>query len=287
MTENSPLSFFSKSSIECPVCEAQFYKEELKTGRGRLNAGDITIELRRLYVPTQKYGAVYPLIYTLIVCPSCFFSVYPQDFTRVTDTNKQKLADETDKRAESIRRIFEDLDYQEPRTLKEGAASYFFALMCYDSFTKEAAPTIKQGISALRAAWLFSDLHRNFPLENYDYVSQLFYRKAAFFYNLAVEYEQTGRENMVQAGNLGPDLDKNYGYDGVLYLSAYLEYTHGSKEDDTKRAQALQNAKRTVARIFGMGRASKEKPTILLENAKDLHVTMGEEVERLTGKENP
>lgn len=284
MEETASISFFSKNSVQCPVCEAEFYREDLKTGRGRLNAGDITVELRRIYVPTQKYGAVYPLIYTVIVCPSCFYAALPQDFPNITEDCKNRLSAETDSRVESIRHIFEELDFQEPRTLKEGAASYYFAMASYDSFPKDVAPSIKRGICALRAAWVFSDLHKAFPGDNYDYLARMFYRKAGFFYNLAVDYEQTGKENMVAAGNLGPDLDKNYGYDGVLYLSAYLEYSYGSRDDEEKRKAALHNSKRTIARIFGMGRASKEKPIILLENAKDLHVTIGEEIERL---ENP
>lgn len=287
MEESASISFFSKSPIQCPVCEAEFYKEELKSGRGRLNAGDITVELRRIYVPTQKFGAVYPLIYPVMVCPSCYYASQPQDFLNITEECKSRLSAETDNRVESIRHIFDELDFQGPRTLREGAASYYFAMASYDCFPKDVAPSIKRGICALRAAWLFSDLHKSFPGDNYDYLSRMFYRKSGFFYNLSVEYEQTGKENMVTAGNLGPDLDKNYGYDGVLYLSAYLEYSYGSRDDEEKRIAALHNSKRTIARIFGMGRASRERPTILLENAKDLHGTIGEEIERLEKSENP
>ncbi len=281
MAEDSKtsLSFFSKNSIECPVCGASFRKEELKTGRGRLIAGDLTIELRRLYEPSKKYGAVYPLIYPVMVCPACYYAAFSRDFTQIPDDIKEVTREETDRRVNSIRSIFEELDFEETRTLKEGAASYYFAIMSYDHFPEDFSPTIKRGICALRAGWVFQDLHTNFPAENFDYLSKLLYRKARFFYMLAVEYEQNGKESMRGCPHLGPDVDKNFGYDGVLYLSAYLESLYGPKEDPEQRKKSLENAKRTVARIFGMGRASKDKPAAILDNARDLHERLGKEIE--------
>jgi len=72
------------------------------------------------------------------------------------------------------------------------------------------------------------------------------------------------------AKNLGPDLDKNYGYDGVLYIGAYLQYKYATDENEEDRKVSLANAKRIVARIFGMGKASKNKPAAILDNAKSL-----------------
>jgi hypothetical protein len=277
----SKLTFFSKQPLTCPVCGREFHREDLRTGGGRLIAGDLTEELRRLYEPSKKYGPVYPLIYAVLVCPTCFFATYPKDFTEVPEEITGDLEAETEKRVGAIKEVFTHLEFEEPRGLKEGVAGYFFAVMSYDFFPKEFSPTIKQGLSSLRAAWLSNDLHKAYPQDNYDYLSKIFYRKARFFYTLAVEYEQSGKENMAAAGHLGPDLDKNYGYDGVLYLAAYLEYVYGPKEDPEQRKKALQNAKRTVARIFGMGRASKNKPAAILDKAKELHSKIGSEIEQL------
>lgn len=280
-TSKSSISFFSKNSIECPVCDAAFRREELKTGRGRQIAGDLTIELRRLYEPSQKYGAVYPLIYTIVVCPSCYYAAFPKDFNQLPEESRELIEQDTDRRVSSIRHIFEELDFEEPRTLKEGIASYYFALMCYDFFPNEFSPTMKRGVCALRAAWLSNDMHKNLPSENFDYVAKLFYRKARFYYMLAVEYEQNGNESMRGMPHLGPDIDKNYGYDGVLYLAAYLEHAHGPRDNDERRIKSLENAKRTVARIFGMGKASKDKPAAILDNARDLHEEIGQELTNL------
>ncbi len=277
----SKLSFFSKTPVSCPICDTDVYKEELRTGGGRLIAGDLTPELRRKYEPSKKFGTVYPLIYPVMVCSNCYYAVFQKDFDFPEGELAEELRNDTDRRKNSIQKIFDFLEFGEPRNLKEGLASYFFAMMCYDFFPADRSPTIKRGLCALRAAWLSYDLHRAFPGDNYDYLGDIFYRKARFYYTLAVEYEQNGKEGMAAAGALGPDLDKNYGYDGVLYLAAYLEFIHGPKEDPEARIQALGSAKRTVARIFGMGRASKNKPVVILESAKELHAKIGEEVESL------
>jgi hypothetical protein len=169
-------------------------------------------------------------------------------------------------------------DFTEPRDLWHGLASYFYAAACYDYLPKEFSPTFKQGLCSLRSAWICSDLHRKHPDENYDYLGQIFYRKARFFYSLAVERETSGEESIPNDFHLGPDQDKNYGYDGVLYLSGLLDFRYGSRRDREKRKKSLNRAKRTVAKIFGMGRASKNKPQAILDNARDVYEQIAEEL---------
>jgi uncharacterized protein (DUF2225 family) len=274
------LTFFQKNPTQCPLCEKEFYREELMTGRGRLIAGPMTRDLRRLYEPSKKFGEVFPLIYAITVCPNCFFAAFPQDFSNPPEKNKSKLAELADQRKEIIKPIFPELDFTQPRTLKEGVASYALAVFCYDSFLKDASPTIKQGICCLRAAWCCNDLHRKLPNENYDYLALNFYRKARFFYLLAVEREQIGAEPMSGMKTLGPDIDKDYGYDGVLYLNGLLDLLYGPREDKEKRIKDLTTAKRYVAKIFGMGRASKKKPSALLDQARELYESINKELEQ-------
>jgi uncharacterized protein (DUF2225 family) len=268
------ITFFSKKETMCPVCQTRFYREDLLTGRGRLIAGELTDELRRVFEPSQKYGVINPLIYPITVCPGCYYATFPSDFSEINEEIRSRIEDDTDRRVTSIEPILEELDYREPRTLREGAASYFFALLCYDFLPAEQSPTIKQALCALRAAWLFDDLHRQDPGENFDYLGELFRHKARFFYTLSLDREQSALESITAAGNLGPDLDKNYGFDGVLYLAAYLELWYGPRGDDTRRLASLERAKTSVARLFGMGKASKEKPTALLDKARDLYDEM-------------
>ena len=83
--EGQRITYFSKNAIECPVCQTKFNREDLLSGGGRLVAGDLTDELRRSYEPTVRFGEVYPLVYIVTVCPSCFYAAYPQDFLGLSD----------------------------------------------------------------------------------------------------------------------------------------------------------------------------------------------------------
>ncbi|MCK5200784.1 MAG: DUF2225 domain-containing protein, partial [Spirochaetales bacterium] len=172
------ISFFSKETIVCPVCKAEFHREDIRTGRGRLIAGDLTDELRRAYQPSQKYGEVYPLFYPVTVCPECYYAAFQADFNEIPGDSISSIDSNKKNRFEKVEKIFKQIDFRELRTLKEGTAAYYLAMMCYDHFPHEFSPVIKQGLSSYRAAWLFMDLHGKYPDENYDYLARLFYRKA-------------------------------------------------------------------------------------------------------------
>ncbi len=279
------ITFFSKNQTGCPVCESTFFREDLLSGGGRLIAGELTDELRRLYEPSKKYGELHPLAYAVMVCPSCLYGAYPQDFSETTGEAAAQLKADTERRVKSARLVFSDLDFAEPRDLREGAASYYVAVMSYDFMDPMTAPSFKQGLSALRCAWLMNTLHRKYPGENYDYLSLLFYRKARFFYLLALERAQTGEEPLEATLNYGPDLDKNYGYDGFLYIAGLLEYKYGPRQEPERRAAALENAKRIVSRLFGTGKASKSKPSAILDKARELYDRMNRELKELRGQE--
>ncbi|MFO7849510.1 MAG: DUF2225 domain-containing protein [Spirochaetia bacterium] len=275
------ITFFKKDEITCPVCSEKFQRETLRTGRGRLIAGDLTAELRRLYEPTEKYGEIYPLVYTATVCPDCRYSALHTDFEAISGDTVEKLSRESEKRKSSLDKIFPELDYRSSRRLEEGIASYHYAMLSMEHFPVDLTPTIKQGICALRAAWLLGDLHLKQPDENYDYLRDVYYHKAWYFYMLALEYEENGKEGIIEGGHLGPDTDQNYGYDGVLYISAYLEFHHGPKDDPERRLKSLQRAKTTLGRLFGHGKASKNKPSTLLERAKDLHAAINKQLKEM------
>lgn len=272
------LTFVSKTPILCPLCEAKIFREEMRTGRGRQIAGNLTRELRRNFEPSKQYGEVYPLIYPVVVCPACLYATYPEDFSEVPEKSRDPLQTHAAKRAALVNALVDTYDFTAPRELTEGLLSYVLAASCYDFFPKAFSPVFKQGLSCLRGAWVAGDLHRKQPTENYDYLKLLLYRKARFFYSLAVEYEQTGVQPLAGARSLGPDLDKNYGYDGVLYISGLLEYEHGPRTNPEMRQKALGAAKRAIARIFGMGKASKNKPAAILDNAREVYEAIAKEL---------
>ncbi|MDR2258043.1 MAG: DUF2225 domain-containing protein [Treponema sp.] len=272
------VSFLSKKEYTCPVCETSFHKEELLSGGGRLIAGALTDELHRLYEPSAKYGEVYPLVYQAAVCPECWFASMDADFFLLPDRSKDLVMKDRDRRIADTELIFPALDFHEPRTLAEGTASQYLALRCYDFFPREMSPTIKQGLAALRAAWLFDDLDRKNPGQHYDWLAVLFRKKAQFFYTEAIIREQNGRETLSGIKVFGPDTDKNYSYEGVLYLSAYLQHKYGPANDSSRRKASLEDARRTIAKLFGMGKSSKDKPGPLLEHARDLYDTINKEL---------
>ncbi|MFA6938022.1 MAG: DUF2225 domain-containing protein, partial [Treponema sp.] len=50
-----------------------------------------------------------------------------------------------------------------------------------------------------------------------------------------------------------------------------LEYKYGQREDEEMRLKKLDESKRSIARIFGLGKSSKSKPGPLLEVARNLY----------------
>jgi uncharacterized protein (DUF2225 family) len=281
MAEAQKVTYFEKKQAVCPVCDAKFYREDLLSGGGRLIAGQLSGELRRIYEPSKKYGFIQPLIYPITVCPICYFAALPQDFSALPEASARKAEVNGDERRESLAAIFPQLDFTAPRTLREGVASHYFALMCAEFFDKRSNPTFKSGLAALRAAWLLGDLHGQEHGENWDQLSRLFYRKALFYYQLALERESAGQEAFDQNLWMGPDLDKNYGYYGVIYLAAYLEYKYGPTSDTARRVASLEYARRMMAKIFGAGKSSKNKPAAILDSAKDVYEAMGAEIQSL------
>lgn len=275
------LTFYQKQEILCPVCGNTFQKEELLSGGGRMNAGDLSKELHREYIPTNKFGKVYPLLYPVTVCPSCFYASYPRDFQSMDDERITRLKGEIGERKSMTKRLFPELDFQVNRGLPEGISSFMLAVSSYESAPVSLAPTLKQAFSSLRAAWLCMDSHKEEPDGNYDYLAQVFYRKAGYLYNRVVEMEQSGKESAEGVPHLGPDLDNNYGFDGVLYLSGYLEYKYGQRSQPERRSSQLKKARSTVSRIVGMGKSSKSKPSALLELARDLHKKIKDELDEI------
>jgi len=272
------ISFFQKNDTACPVCGHKFKKEELRVGGGRLIAGPLGNDLRRYYEASKKFGDVYPLIYYVMTCPSCLYSALSGDFAAPDPDALDRIRAEANDRRKAIGLILPTLDWDNLRTLKEGAAGYFLAVMCYQHAGPDYSPTIKSAICSLRAGWCLADLHRKYPTENFDYLEKILYHKARFFYSLSIDRETSGEEAVNASLNFGPDVDNNFGFDGVMYLTGYLEYHFGSQADPGQREKSLTTARRAIARLVGMGKSSKSKPSVLLEKAKDLHHIIGEEI---------
>jgi uncharacterized protein (DUF2225 family) len=272
------VSFQSREEFICPVCDTSFHREELLTGSGRLIAGEITDELHRLYEPSAKYGDVYPLAYQATVCPECWFAAMDRDFLLLPPSRIEEVRDDQEKRIADTLLIFPALDFRSPRGLVSGAASQYLTLRCYDFFPKEFSPTMKQGLAALRTGWLLEDMHKKNGGQHYDWLAILFKKKAQFLYNEALRLELAGKESLSAMKAFGPDTDKNYSYEGALYLSALLKLKYGPVDNPAQRISSLGESKRTIAKIFGLGKSSKSKPGPLLEHARNLYDSINKEL---------
>ena len=285
MEETKKISFRQKNPTQCPICKNEFYREEMFTGSGRLIAEKLTDELRRLYKESQKFGKVYPLVYMLSVCPNCLYTAYPKDFSDVTDAEITKLQEMRSARKSAAAKFFGELNFNEDRNLTLGAASFMLAVDCYNFRRKNVAPTFKKGVSSIRAAWLFSDLAEEFPDQPYKKLSFFFYKKSYEYYLKILDLLQTGAEPADAAGNMGPDSDKNWGYEGILYVSAVLTVKYGTTEKDiNKRIENFNISKRYLSRLFGSGKSSKTIPTELLEKTRILYEKINLMLEQWEGE---
>lgn len=266
------ITYYTKQSVICPICKKPFPREELLSGGGRLIAGGLTDELRRTYEPSSKYGTVYPLIYSVAVCSNCNTAMLWNDMTSFNDSKTADILLVTaPERIETVKNIFPHYDFKRDRTLLEGCAGYYLALLCYEKMPAQYSPTIKKAQICLRLAWMCDDMNKLYPDKNYDFIRDSFYKKALFLYQEALNLEMEHRENITNISSFGPDLDKNYGYDGVIYLSCLLEYKYGQQKDINARLKKLETCKHSIARIFGLGKSSKAKPGPLLEHSRALY----------------
>jgi len=116
------------------------------------------------------------------------------------------------------------------------------------------------------------------PGQHYDWMAVLFKKKAMFLYDEAMKKEVSGKETLSGLKIFGPDTDKNYSYEGALYLAALLKYKYAYRDNPAVRAELLGEAKRTIAKIFGIGKSSKSKPGPLLEHARRLYDNLAKEL---------
>jgi uncharacterized protein (DUF2225 family) len=276
--EERKVSFQSKEQYVCPACGSRFHREELLSGSGRLIAGSLTDELHRLYEPSAKYGELYPLVYQATVCPECWFASMDRDFSDLPKTEWERVLADRDKRLEELGLILPGVDFSQSRNLISGAASMYLVARCYDYYGKEFSPTIKQGIALLRGGWLLDEVDKKYPGQHYDWLALLFKKKAQFFYSEAIRREQSGEEPLSGINNFGPDTDKNYAYEGALYLAGLLRLKYAPRDDPQTWAESLGDVKRTIAKLFGLGKSSKSKPGPLLEHARNLYGRINKEL---------
>ncbi len=64
-------------------------------------------------------------------------------------------------------------------------------------------------------------------------------------------------------------------------MSGLLEYFYGNKDNKEYRYKQLNDIKTTLSKIAGMGKSSKEKPSILLDKIKEVYFKISKEMKNL------
>lgn len=277
------ISFRQKDATKCPVCGATHHKEELMSGGGRVNSGKLRDDLRRLYEPTKKWGKVQPLNYPLQVCPSCLFAAFPNDFKSLNKEEINALKTTAPHRQKLIKTVFGDLDMNNDRSELEGAAAYMLAVDCYHLRGTDVAPTPKKAVCCIRAAWLLEDLFAEYPQRPFDKAKDFYSSLAAKEYGHTLELMQNGAEPVDLALPLmGPSLDFNFAFDGIVYLNSYLTRKYISELANTteEKITVIDTAKRYLSKLYGSGKASKNKPVIMIDMAKEMFDDMGSMIEK-------
>ncbi|WCL50046.1 DUF2225 domain-containing protein [Leptospira sp. GIMC2001] len=286
-SQNKKISFRAKENSVCPVCNEVHQKEQMFQGGGRLIAGKLTQELRRLYEKNKKFGRVGPNDYIITVCPRCLYASFNKDWDGLAANEAEALRASSDQRRSFLEKILGPLDFNEDRNIILGVASYLLAIECYQKRGLSVAPTPKKALCAIRAAWYFDDLTLEFPDLKFNEIRDFMFKKAAIYYSMTLELMQNGQEpvDSIQ-GMLGPDSDNNWGFDGVVYLNAYLTRKFLSQLAEKKEDQLnlLIRAKRMLARLYGSGKSSKGKPSAIIEMARELYDEYGALIEEMGGE---
>ena len=276
------VTFFRKKPDTCPLCNEEFYTEELLSGGGRLIAGSISDELRRTYEENKKYGIIIPMLYSVMVCPNCYYSAFPDDFARINDKIKERLDDNDEVRYNIVNTLFPGIDFKDERNIEHGLCSYLLAASCYSFFEKKYCPTLRRAQSCLRIAWLSEDMLAHYKNPYFQHMQKIFFRKAARYFSMALDSSQNGKEPIDSQKYIGPDTDNNYGYDGLLFITGVLNYKVAKLEKDMeKRGRQFAKIRRIMAKLYGGGKASKDKPAVILNNSRDYYDEIGKEVKKI------
>ena len=284
MTEKSKISYFEKKDLICPVCDHHFKREKMLTGSGRFISKLVNDDLRRVYKPNQTYGMIYPLIYNITVCSECYYASIPETFLTLIDSEKIQIKKNKEIRKKTAVEIFGKIDYSIKRTLISGTASYFLAITCYSDRKNNPILFLQKGICALRCSWCCDDLSETdqSSSSNWEELSKHFKFLANRCFQKLIVLLNKDDYHLDSNFFIGPDLDFNYDFEGVLYLASYLGFYYKDYIQNKKELlETMEKYSTNLSRIFGRGKYSSSKPAIFLRKSQELYNKIKEMTESL------
>jgi uncharacterized protein (DUF2225 family) len=209
-----------------------------------------------------------------------FYNIYPQkksyterETASIIEIRKKILTELNDRK-----KLIENLDkvnFDIKKNVETGLASYILAIECYKYFQDRFIPNTKISICSLRAAWLAHDLTNQTLKKQY-------YKIAHIFYSKILEKPEN-----FESFNLGPDWGHNFGFDGVRYLKALLDFRHIDQvETNEKKYSVVKSIRATFSKIRGFGKASQAKPGPLLKLSEDMFEKIQPYYEKLKSLED-
>ncbi len=266
------ITFFRDKKINCPACTKKVKIEILRQGGGRLNSVALRKDLRRIYAPSNKYGAVKPYLYSLYVCEHCWFASLREDFrSNAFDFSKINEFSEQRKLRSQILVKNHTLDFSQYRNLYTGLASYYLAIHCYNFYTNIKSIEFYKGFLSLRASWCAQDLSWEEEDEDFMVTSLYFRYLAALNYENFVSYTEKNTINE-DIAFLGPDTDHDFGFKGAIYLSAFLGDEFAELViDKNDRFTFYSKLLNRLSRSFGVGKKNKNSPSPFLDKIYDLY----------------
>lgn len=278
---DNQISFFLKDATDCPVCENKFHIEVLRSGRGRLNTAKLEMDLRRSYIPSKQFGHIYPLIYNIVVCPNCWFACFKEHFHKDIFNYKEIKAFQKQRIEQALYLIKTDfIDFNQSRNLESGLVSFFLAMHCYNFIPQNVLQEFCRGLCALRASWVIKDiceekkdLDFNYLLIHFRYLARVAYEKTL----ICIE----GSNVDLSILSMGPDIDHDYKFNGIVYMTAFLdhEFIELIKNDKEKIIKLEQSAIK-LSKVFAVGKISRQSPSLLVEKVLLLYDDIKESIEK-------
>ncbi|MHB9095731.1 MAG: DUF2225 domain-containing protein [Eubacteriales bacterium] len=130
----------------CPICENTFKTQVVK--ESKLKQTKRTGELRVLYEDVD------PLYYNVFICPQCCFATRHEEFEKVDDPSKKKIAAVTAERKQRHKP-----DFNKSKTIGFILKTYEIAIDCYESVGKRSLDERIAGLW-LNLSWLYDDLEK-------------------------------------------------------------------------------------------------------------------------------